>query len=357
MASHRKPLQRALTGSTARAALTLALTAAATAVTAAAAQPGHAAAAPGPRQAQAEVGDLYRQAEQATQRYDGARERADAARRRVADLQDQLARRTERINETREHLGSLAAGRYRTGGIDPAVQLILSDRPDQYLESAGLLDRMDGKEAAALRGLVTQQRQARRLRDEAAGQLGALAADERELAAAKRTVTAKLERAGALLRRIAPAPRPQSPPQPQPQAQPGEAGEAGDDVPLLRTLTARALNPRAGEAVAFALAQLGKPYAWGATGPGSYDCSGLVQAAWQAAGIALPRTTYSQINAGQRVPRSALEPGDLVFFYSGVSHVGLYIGGGRMIHAPHPGAPVRVAPISEMPFAGATRPV
>ena len=66
---------------------------------------------------------------------------------------------------------------------------------------------------------------------------------------------------------------------------------------------------------------------------------------------------HSQINAGQRVPRSALEPGDLVFFYSGVSHVGLYIGGGRMIHAPHPGAPVRVAPISEMPFAGATRPV
>ncbi|MGW4165136.1 C40 family peptidase, partial [Streptomyces sp. NPDC004788] len=112
---------------------------------------------------------------------------------------------------------------------------------------------------------------------------------------------------------------------------------------------------RAAAAIAFAEAQLGKPYVWGATGPSAYDCSGLTQAAWRAAGVSLPRTTYTQINAGRRVSRSELAPGDLVFFYSGISHVGLYIGGGRMIHAPRPGAPVRIAPIDEMPFAGATR--
>lgn len=111
----------------------------------------------------------------------------------------------------------------------------------------------------------------------------------------------------------------------------------------------------AAQAISFARAQLGKPYVWGATGPSAYDCSGLTQAAWRAAGVSLPRTTYTQINAGPRVSRSQLAPGDLVFFYSGISHVGLYIGGGQMIHAPRPGAPVRIAPIDEMPFAGATR--
>ncbi|MFD4773954.1 C40 family peptidase, partial [Streptomyces sp. NPDC058427] len=117
----------------------------------------------------------------------------------------------------------------------------------------------------------------------------------------------------------------------------------------------QAPNARAAEAVAFAYGALGKPYVWGATGPSSFDCSGLTQAAWRSAGVSLPRTTYTQINAGRRVGRSELAPGDLVFFYSGVSHVGLYIGNGRMIHAPRPGAPVRIAPIDEMPFAGATR--
>jgi cell wall-associated NlpC family hydrolase len=94
---------------------------------------------------------------------------------------------------------------------------------------------------------------------------------------------------------------------------------------------------------------------WGATGPNAFDCSGLTQAAYRSAGISLPRTTYSQINAGPRIPRSQLQPGDLVFFYSGISHVGLYIGNGEMIHAPNPSAPVRIAPIDQMPFAGATR--
>jgi cell wall-associated NlpC family hydrolase len=108
-------------------------------------------------------------------------------------------------------------------------------------------------------------------------------------------------------------------------------------------------------AVAYAYGKLGSPYVWGATGPHAFDCSGLVQAAYRAAGLSLPRTSYAQINAGRRVSRSELRPGDLVFFYPGISHVGIYVGGGRMIHAPNPSAPVRVAPIDQMPFAGATR--
>jgi cell wall-associated NlpC family hydrolase len=112
---------------------------------------------------------------------------------------------------------------------------------------------------------------------------------------------------------------------------------------------------RASAAVSYAYQKLGSPYVWGATGPNAFDCSGLVQAAYRAAGVSLPRTTYSQIAAGRRVSRSELLPGDLVFFYAGISHVGIYVGNGRMIHAPNPSAPVRLAPLDEMPYAGATR--
>ncbi|MFD9117289.1 NlpC/P60 family protein [Streptomyces bottropensis] len=98
---------------------------------------------------------------------------------------------------------------------------------------------------------------------------------------------------------------------------------------------------KADKAIAFARAQIGKPYVWGATGPGSYDCSGLTQAAWKAAGVDLPRTTFDQLTAGTTVPLADARPGDLVFFYDNIGHVGLYIGNGMMIHAPKPGTYVR----------------
>ncbi|OIJ67421.1 C40 family peptidase [Streptomyces mangrovisoli] len=98
---------------------------------------------------------------------------------------------------------------------------------------------------------------------------------------------------------------------------------------------------KAEQAVAFARAQLGKPSLWGAAGPGSYDCSGLTQAAWKAAGVALPRAVHDQARAGVAVPLADARPGDLIFFDGGIGHVGIHIGDGMMIHAPNPGAYVR----------------
>jgi cell wall-associated NlpC family hydrolase len=98
---------------------------------------------------------------------------------------------------------------------------------------------------------------------------------------------------------------------------------------------------RAEKAVAFARAQIGKPCVWGATGPGSYDCSGLTQAAWKAAGVTLPRSTHAQADAGTTVSLADALPGDLVFFHDDLSHVGVCIGNGMMIHSPKPGAYVR----------------
>ncbi len=110
-------------------------------------------------------------------------------------------------------------------------------------------------------------------------------------------------------------------------------------------------------ALAFGRAQLGEPYVYGATGPNRWDCSGLTQAAWRAAGVSIPRTTYTQVNIGRRVARSDLQLGDLVFFYgSRPSHVGLYAGNGMVLNAPRPGRAVSYSKISSMPYAGAVRP-
>ncbi|WP_181808507.1 C40 family peptidase, partial [Streptomyces shenzhenensis] len=98
---------------------------------------------------------------------------------------------------------------------------------------------------------------------------------------------------------------------------------------------------KAMKALAFAREQIGRPCVWGAAGPGAYDCSSLMQAAWRAAGVTLPRTAQEQSMAGTPMPLAAVEPGDLIFFFDDDSHVGIYAGGGTMVHAPSPGALIR----------------
>src|SRR3954452_13562241 len=112
----------------------------------------------------------------------------------------------------------------------------------------------------------------------------------------------------------------------------------------------------AAQAVNSALAQLGDPYAWAGAGPNSFDCSGLTQFAYQAAGISLPHSSRAQSTMGAPVSRGALQPGDLVFFYSPVSHVGIYIGNGQIVHAPSAGDVVKITDLAHMPgFATARR--
>ncbi|WP_020557525.1 peptidoglycan endopeptidase [Embleya scabrispora] len=138
-------------------------------------------------------------------------------------------------------------------------------------------------------------------------------------------------------------------------AKPATGGSKGNQAPTGGASTAS--SSKAAQAVAFAKAQIGKPYVYGATGPNAYDCSGLVQAAYKSAGISLPRVTNDQFAADPHVSIANLQPGDLVFFYSGISHVGIYIGDGKMVHAANPRKPVEIASINTMPIAGATRPV
>ncbi|MFZ3596430.1 NlpC/P60 family protein [Streptomyces sp. BH104] len=342
-AAHRKPRPRPLSGGRARTAATLALASAA-GVTALDGGAAHAEPELSPAQVRAKVDRLYQEAEVATQKYNGAKEEADGARKKVDALQDEASRRTESLNSEREKLGSVAASQYRTGGVDPSVQLLLSSSPDAYLDKASLTERIGTRQAAAVTRVRGELREIDQLRGDADGTLSELRAKKAELADNKKKVKRKLSEARSLLDRLTPEERTPT------AARSGHASRSTERADL-----SQAPNSRAKAAISFAYGALGSPYVWGATGPSAFDCSGLTQAAYKAAGVSIPRTTYSQIDAGPRIPKSQLQPGDLVFFYSSISHVGLYIGGGKMIHAPNPSAPVRVAPIDEMPFAGATR--
>ncbi|MGW5846854.1 NlpC/P60 family protein [Streptomyces sp. NPDC055254] len=353
MASHRKPRQRPLSGGTVRTATTLALAGAATATVfegISQADPQLTAS-----QVGAEVDRLYEEAEAATERYNGAKEKADEAERALTGLRAETARKTEQLNSARGTLGSMAASEYRSGSLGTAVRLALAEDPQQYLDQASFISRAGDRNAAGITTVRRRLDEVAKLKEQAAGKLADLRSRQDELAEHKTSVEGKLATAKRLLARLTAEQRAAY----EARSAGGPAAGAAAAAPAAApgsTPPPPSDGSRAARAVAFAHGAIGKPYVWGATGPGSFDCSGLTQAAWRAAGVSLPRTTYTQINTGRRVARDQLAPGDLVFFYSGVTHVGLYIGDGRMIHAPRPGSTVRVAPIDSMPWAGASRP-
>ncbi|MFI1003481.1 NlpC/P60 family protein [Streptomyces galbus] len=315
------------------------------AMSAAAAALGAVPATAAPHDTRAEVDRLYTEAEKATEAYNKADERAGTLRRQVTDAQDRIARQQLRINTMRDRLGSLAGAQYRAGGLDPSLALLFSDDPDDYLDKAAALDRITAHQAGELRELQDAMRDLAQERAEATRRLSELERSRRAVATHKQTVERKLARARRLLNSLPSAER----------AAYGRASRSGRDgmafpggeVPV---------SGRAAAAVAAARSALGRPYVWGANGPSGFDCSGLMQWSYAQAGVALPRTSQAQAHAGRRVPLSQARPGDLVTYRSDASHVGMYVGNGRVIHAPYPGAPVRYDPVGMMPISSVTRP-
>ncbi|MFG2195260.1 NlpC/P60 family protein [Streptomyces sp. NPDC048639] len=371
MASHRKPRTRGLT-SPGSGRATVGLTTAALASVSLLSQSAQAA--PGePKQGieevQKKVDELYRQAGSATQKYNQAKERTDEERSKVDRLLDDVAKRTEKLNEARRLLGSYAATQYRNGGMASTATMMLADDPQSYFDQDHLMSRMTGRQKQAVEDFETQQRAASKKRAEATESLAGLSESQQQLRTTKESVQRKLSGARELLskltaeekarlaaierRKKAEAEREaEELARQQAEKQRQEEADQGSG----RTEGSGSYAAKAEKALAFARAQIGKPYVWGATGPNSFDCSGLTLGAWKAAGVSLPRTTWDQVKVGKRVATEDLKPGDLVFFYDDISHVGIYIGGGKMIHAPKPGANVRTEAITYMPIYGSVRP-
>ena len=293
----------------------------------------------------AEVDRLYEEAEQATEAYNKAGERAGTLREQVGDARDAIARQQARINDLREELGSLAGAQYRSGGLDPSLELLFSDDPDDYLDKASVLDRITAHQAGELLELKGALRELAQDRAEAAGKLAELEKSRKAVASHKRSVERKLARARQLLNSLPSAER----------AAYDRASRSGRSD-MSGPLGAGAASGRAAAALAAARSALGRPYIWGANGPSGFDCSGLVQWSYGQAGVSLPRTSQAQAHAGRRVPLSQARPGDIVTYRSDASHVGMYVGNGQVIHAPYPGAPVRYDPVGMMPVSSVTRP-
>ncbi|MDX3227449.1 NlpC/P60 family protein [Streptomyces sp. ME19-01-6] len=387
MASHRKPRTRILDSATGRRTAVGVTTAALASVTllsqTASAEPGK----PKPtvEEVKKKVDTLYHQAESATQSYNAAKERTGEQRAKVDRLLDSVAKRTEKLNEARRKLGSYAAAQYRDGGMaSSTATLLFASDPQDFFDQSHLMDRLTGEQKQAVDDFLSQQAKAAKERMKAGESLASLTRSQQQLKTRKKTVQDKLTQARQLLSKLtaeekarlaaiekkkeeearrkaaelaqkqreAAAKRQQE----QQQNQGSGSGSSGSTGSSGSSGSSGSYATKADKAIAFARSQLGKPYVWGATGPNSYDCSGLTQAAWKAAGVSLPRTTWDQVKVGTRVSTSDLEPGDLVFFYDDISHVGLYIGDGMMIHAPKPGDVVKIAPITEMPIYGSVRP-
>ncbi|HSR25082.1 MAG TPA: NlpC/P60 family protein, partial [Candidatus Eisenbacteria bacterium] len=344
MASTRRTSRHALTA--------LAVCTAAT--TALALVPGSAAATPRPtiQQVQAQVDALDQQAEQATERYNEARVQLAAVQLRLTTVRHRLARQQAKVGQLQDVMGRLAAASYKSGGLDSTMQLLLSDHPDTFLQQASALNQLGRRQDEALRRMTAARQQLRQDQDAVDQQHANAMALQRQLEAEKSAVEAKLAQAQALLDSLKAEERARLEAARQSaiaQARAQAAAAARASRSASRTparsgggggSTATYNGPasgRASVAVRTAYAQLGDPYVWGASGPNAFDCSGLTMYAWRAAGVSLPHSAAMQYNSGRHVSRSNLQPGDLVFFYSPISHVGIYIGGGKMIDAPHTG--------------------
>ncbi|MFJ8665773.1 NlpC/P60 family protein [Streptomyces sp. NPDC093600] len=334
MASQRRPVR-----------VTVLTAAAATAATALGAAPASADPSATPEATRATVDRLYEEAERATEGYNKADERADALRRTFSQAQDSVARGQERVNRMRDALGSVAGAQYRSGGIDPALALLLSADPDSYLDRASVLDRVASRQSVALTQLHGELRRLGQERTEAGRLLAQLEHSRSQVARHKRTVERKLAEARRLLASLTAEER----------ASFDRASRSGRDQDLPPLSDLGPASSRAAAAVAAARSAIGRPYVWGATGPSAFDCSGLMVWSYRHAGINLPRTSSAQRYAGRQVPLSQAQPGDLVTYRDDASHVGIYAGHGQVIHAPYPGARVRYDPVGMMSHATVTR--
>ncbi|MGW2519642.1 NlpC/P60 family protein [Streptomyces sp. NPDC001617] len=333
MASHRRPKQPNRTRAT---VLATAAAAVALSTNTANAAPSEK---PAKDEVKAKVDKLYEEAEQATEQYDGAKEKQQKLQQEISTIQDNVARGQEELNKLREGIGSMAASQYRTGGMDPSVQLFLASDPDDYLDKASTLDQLSAQQVEALKKIQEKQRELAQERTEASGKLKDLAATRTELGQQKTEVQANLAAARKLLNTLTAKEK---------------AALATEEARANRSSSERvnlgnstAASSRAAAAFQAAQSKLGTPYVYGASGPSSFDCSGLTSWAYAQAGVSIPRTSEAQANIGTRITsQSDLRVGDLVFFFNDLHHVGLYAGNGQILHAPRTGTVVRYESMS-----------
>jgi cell wall-associated NlpC family hydrolase len=270
------------------------------------------------------------------EQYNGSREDLRTIRAQQRTLGARLLPMEVDLRHREAMIGGLAARTYQRTRSGPTVALFTSDSPREFVDGLLMLNRFAVEQQRA----VGELHRARTEVADARRRLDHLTARHRGLQDRLTLQQAMVEGEIAALKQMR-----------QVAYRGGSRYGAVFDHPAPPYVPGPA-----GRVVAFAFAQLGKPYRWGAAGPRSYDCSGLTQAAWDIAGVHLPHNAASQYRSIPHLDRDDLRPGDLIFFYRRISHVGLYIGRGNMIHAPEFGEAVRVSSVDSQPIHGFGRP-
>ncbi len=288
---------------------------------------------------QTKVDALYEQAEQASERYNDVRLEMGRARTRLGALQADLARQEDKVAGVREQVASAVVSQYQGQALSTTTQVVLSEDPDAFLDQMTMVSEYNAQQTQLMADFAVQAKQLEMREAAAQREVTRIARAKKQLGTEKSRIDTKAAEAKELLATL----------EARAAAKPSRSAErTPDPAPV-------AASGSAGAAVQYALAQVGKSYVYGAAGPSAFDCSGLTMMAWQQAGVGLAHSSRVQAG-GARVSQSDLQPGDLVFYYSPVSHVGMYIGNGQIVHAANPSTGVQIAPVNSMPYSGAVRP-
>ena len=283
-----------------------------------------------PARLEDQLDQLNREADQLVEQYNQSNETLARIKRSLKGLRGQANVAQEDLRKLQAVLGARASAAYIQGAGSAVAAVLGSDDPAAAIARVQVLDLLaahDGDLMDQL-GVAGKSFDERHRNLVAAEKAQAVEVDR--LAAKKAEVQRAADKTRALLARMRAADRPAAPSQPSGPVAPPPSGGGGGG------------SGSAAAVVAYARAQVGKPYCYGGSGPGCFDCSGLTMMAWRQAGVSLPHSSASQYNVGRRISAGELQPGDLIFYYSPISHVSVYIGGGQRISATHTGDYVRV---------------
>jgi cell wall-associated NlpC family hydrolase len=314
--------------------------------------PVSATAAPSVAEVQAKVRQLEEEATTAAEGAQEAKVKLAILTKTLNGVKAKAEAQGQTVASLRRSLGAIAVEQYKSGGFGQSFELLFSSDPTLYLSSAGSLDAITRRKSTQLRKFEAAQQRLNATTLLVNDKIALVAAAQKKLAAQSAIAKSKLAEAEKLLSKLSKAER-------ERLAKLAEDEENADQKSSLEAAkSASGVSGRAGTAINYALKQIGDRYVFGAAGTVTWDCSGLTMRAYQAAGVSLPHSSAAQSRMGKKVALNALKPGDLLFYGRPVSHVGIYLGGGKMVHAPRSGSRVKVTSsgsLGKKPLVGARR--
>jgi peptidoglycan DL-endopeptidase CwlO len=302
-------------------------------------------------EAKAQVAQLQTEAGAIDQQYAGVKEQIKQGKEQLKLKQSDLAAQTDKVAQMKIQVGQVALAQFQNRSLDTAAQLFVTSDTEGFLSQISTVQKVSENQNSVLQDYQQAQANLTSLEHSEATDLATLAEKEKQLKSLSDASDKKLAEARRVLAKLTADQRSKIS-----DAEKRATARNNADASRDAVRSPISGSGKGAQALAYAKAQLGEPYVRNGAGPSSWDCSGLTMRAWGSVGVSLPHSASQQAGRGRSVAKSDLQPGDLVFFYSPISHVGLYAGNGRVIHAPRPGKSVEYIKMSYMSYSGARRP-